>query len=220
MTIPGPSRELMDWRAKSQSRSRSRLPDAMMDWRAQSRSRSRAPDFRIPPVPLPPVASYDSVNAQLTKLPVAAAPTTTSRFYGDHGGLSPEGAVEEEGHFDLAASLGLAPGEYSTTYGEELDFSLLSAKTTAGPKIEENASNLSSIENILSTLQSLAPATDRASFNQPWSSVNTPLSNGQSALYGHRANKPLAGEGYSLAQQQLQQVVNQVGSIIILSHAQ
>lgn len=86
----------MDWRAKSQSRSRSRAPEASMDWRAQSRSRSRAPIFRAP-VPLAPLASYDTASAQ----------HISSRFFGDRGGV-PITPAEELANFDLAASLGLA----------------------------------------------------------------------------------------------------------------
>lgn len=203
----------MDWRAKSQSRSRSRLPDAMMDWRAQSRSRSRAP------VPLPPLASYDSVTAQLNHLPAVLSAASTSRFYGDHGGLSPEEAREDDSHFDLAY-LGLSPGgEYSTPYADDFDYSLLASKsTTVVPKAEEeNTTNLSSIENTLNQLIGLQPpsSTSGTLSPLPWTVVDSGISNGteqQTAPYSYKLNKAAPAEGYSLAQQQLQQLVNQVSA--------
>lgn len=92
-------RDFMDWRAKSQSRSRSRAPDAAMDWRAQSRSRSRAPAFRTP---MPPPETFP-------------ATAHVSRFHSDTSS-SGENAV-----FNLAASLGLGPpsDSLSGAYGFE-----------------------------------------------------------------------------------------------------
>ncbi|BGP55689.1 Sodium- and chloride-dependent GABA transporter 1 [Rhodotorula sphaerocarpa] len=66
--------DVMDWRALSKSRSRSRAPD-MMDWRGQSRSRSRAPDFRVAAAP----PAVDSTNAM----------ANFSRFFNDASLPSP-----------------------------------------------------------------------------------------------------------------------------------
>ncbi|GAA5872191.1 hypothetical protein JCM3774_002289 [Rhodotorula dairenensis] len=72
--------DIMDWRALSKSRSRSRAPD-MMDWRGQSRSRSRAPDFRVSAAP----PAIDSTNAV----------ANFSRFFNDSSLPSP--ILEQDG---------------------------------------------------------------------------------------------------------------------------
>ncbi|GAA5820530.1 hypothetical protein JCM11251_003033 [Rhodosporidiobolus azoricus] len=66
--------DMMDWRAMSKSRSRSRAPD-MMDWRGASRSRSRAPTSRTS-VALPTIDSTPAVG-------------NFSRFFNDSGIPSP-----------------------------------------------------------------------------------------------------------------------------------
>lgn len=82
----------MDWRAKSQSRSRSRAPgESMMDWRAQSRSRSRAPAFRTP---MPPPEVFPAV-------------AHASRFRSDS--TTSTTTINESAVLTLAASLGLSP---------------------------------------------------------------------------------------------------------------
>lgn len=218
----------MDWRAKSQSRSRSRMPDAMMDWRAQSRSRSRAPDFRLSAAPLPPVASFDSATAQIHSLPSNTLPTATapSRFFGDRGGISiPQTPIDEKDQFDLAVSLGLASGGvYLNQVGpyvtDELDFSL---GITTGGGSTAATSNLSSIEDTINHLINLqtAPSVSPAS-SSSWSTHDRRVSS--ETPYGFLPTKgPNKGnEGFaypSLAQQQLQQVVNQVGfSVTVLCH--
>lgn len=125
----------MDWRAKSQSRSRSRAPDTM-DWRAQSRSRSRAPDFRVAVAP--------------PTVDVATATANFSRFYGDGSGTTtPSGSTSassstpnttaqdsRSAHVQLAASLGLSPNPVDS-YGSQNGFSQSSlsslAVTSASP---------------------------------------------------------------------------------------
>ena len=123
----------MDWRAKSQSRSRSRAPDAMMDWRAQSRSRSRAPAFRVP-LPLAPVSTYDNASAQ----------HLGSRFFGDTGGFVTP--AEEKAHHDLASSLGLESGNGDFLNGlSDYDaFNAVSRSTNAGPTsaVEDSLNHL------------------------------------------------------------------------------
>lgn len=124
----------MDWRAKSQSRSRSRAPDTM-DWRAQSRSRSRAPDFRVAVAP-------PAVDA-------ATATANFSRFYGDGSGSSTptvatstapsssstptSGAAQDSrsAHVQLAASLGLSPNPVESYNTNGFDQSVMNSFSAA-----------------------------------------------------------------------------------------
>ena len=131
----------MDWRAKSQSRSRSRAPDAMMDWRAQSRSRSRAPAFRVP-LPLAPVSTYDNASAQ----------HLGSRFFGDTGGYATP--ADEKARLDLVSSLGMGSGNGDYSAGVS-DFDQFTRATTngAGP-----SSAVEDSLNHLINLQPLAPS--------------------------------------------------------------
>ncbi|KAK4704931.1 hypothetical protein P7C70_g1272, partial [Phenoliferia sp. Uapishka_3] len=108
--------DFMDWRAKSQSRSRSRAPDMAMDWRAPSRSRSR---LRAPVAP--PTLSAPTI----TTVPVTAS---LSRFFGDSGSVADTRDTRLDNvQEDLAASLGLSTttglfGSASDFNSQSLDF--------------------------------------------------------------------------------------------------
>lgn len=153
----------MDWRAKSQSRSRSRAPDATMDWRAQSRSRSRAPIFRAP-VPLAPLASFDTVSAQ----------HITSRFYGDRGGIATP--AEEKAEFDLAASLGLGPGGFSTNDEFDAFPSVSGVSPSFASDADGTTSNLTAIEDTLNHLISLQTLVGSPASGTSWNISSQPAS--------------------------------------------
>lgn len=185
----------MDWRAKSQSRSRSRLPDkAMMDWRAQSRSRSRAPDFRLAGVALPPVASYDMATAQLNL-------NAPSRFYGDHG-IIPASLDNDNIHYDLAQSLGLS-GDAFGSYGVD------------GVDLPELVSPVEQVEGSLHNVSLPVPGAQAAA-DLDWSSVPSSYDLG---IHSYPITKePISKSPVvaSQAQQQLQQLMQPVSPRVLL----
>ncbi|GAA6000016.1 hypothetical protein JCM10207_006014 [Rhodosporidiobolus poonsookiae] len=170
---PADEGEMMDWRAMSKSRSRSRAPDTM-DWRAASRSRSRAPDFRVSVAP----PAVDSTNAlanfsrffndsgmpSVTEMPplpppapVASAPPPAPTP------LSIPTSVEDNSAAlaELATSLGLSPQDQVQLFGSataRLDgHSLLDLPSPAGmgspppPSLGALASPLNNLSPGLST---------------------------------------------------------------------
>ncbi|GAA5983190.1 hypothetical protein JCM10908_000189 [Rhodotorula pacifica] len=124
--------DIMDWRALSKSRSRSRAPD-MMDWRGQSRSRSRAPDFRVSAAP-PAVDSTNAVanfsrffdNASLPSpileqdgSPLGSQPPVTQNGNPLLGAIDVPSAQDANSAalVELATSLGLSPQDQATLFG-------------------------------------------------------------------------------------------------------
>lgn len=110
----------MDWRAKSQSRSRSRAPEAM-DWRAQSRSRSRAPAAVDATIATANFSRFYGDGSGSTTPSAAttndattvAAPSTSTASHASALSIADKSAYDQ-----LAASLGLAPNP-STSYNSD-----------------------------------------------------------------------------------------------------
>lgn len=109
-TAPLPCSDFMDWRAKSQSRSRSHAPDTM-DWRAQSRSRSRAPDFRVSVAP--PTVDIATATANFSRYygdgSASAAPIVSSPAPAPTAPLALDTSAADSRNAELAASLNLSP---------------------------------------------------------------------------------------------------------------
>lgn len=160
----------MDWRAKSQSRSRSRAPDVAMDWRAASRSRSRAPDFRVARPP------------SLSGVEVSSATAQLSRFHNDTGGRVTATEEDDKSRISFAESLGLSPGadffaSPPGVNGTPLDYGssppmFAFPPDSQNPEAPTTDPNLSAIEetlNQLITLQSIAASSaPPSSVSSPW----------------------------------------------------
>lgn len=200
------SSDIMDWRAKSQSRSRSRPPD-YMDWRAQSRSRSRAPDFRV----RAPSLSNVEVNT-------ASATANLSRFFGDSGvpasiAESPPAPAESQTDDLFAAFLHSfdnstkpAPQEERDLTSTSLQSSGLSGLTEARGHTEpegmlDNQPNLAEIESTLNQLINMQSSSGSNS-NTTSPQRTSPLSQSVSST----DDKP------SLAQQHLKHLMGNVSS--------
>lgn len=181
----------MDWRAKSQSRSRSRADMGGMDWRAQSRSRSRAPDFRAPRPPSLANVEVSSVTAQF------------SRFHNDTGGVVASPPAEDV--LSLAASLGLSPDFLDNTaasfpsstaldpFASPSPFSFPS--DSQSPEGASNHPNLTAIENTLNqliSLQSLAGSTPRSTSSSPWPTSPPPPNEDSPAKSPNPLSAPFA----------------------------
>jgi GATA-binding protein len=210
----------MDWRAKSQSRSRSRAPEAM-DWRAQSRSRSRAPDFRVSVAP--PTVDATTATANFSRFYGDNSSTTTSTITGSHDSRS--------AHVQLAASLGLSLnadmyntiGDFSN--GASPDYSTAGAGAGAGPVGSQSFAfppgpaspdttadpNLAAIENTLNqliSLQSLAAASNSQT-TSPTASTHSPAKSptalpliGANAPASFNSGRSVPDEYSSIQQQQ------------------
>ena len=179
----------MDWRAKSQSRSRSRAPD-LMDWRGASRSRSRAPDLRV--TAIPPTVDSTAATANFARFsyghtgalgsmgpPSRNRNDTGARTIAEVQAALAMSQAEEQRKADAAAVTAAAvaagaPGGPAFTFNNGSD----AGKTGPDPNLAAIESTL----NQLISLQSLAtsptpsgaahsPAPHRGSL-----SINNPLS--------------------------------------------
>lgn len=164
----------MDWRAKSQSRSRSRAPDVAMDWRAASRSRSRAPDFRVARPP------------SLSGVEVSSATAQLSRFHNDSGGRVTATEEDDKNRISFAESLGLSPGPdffaSPGVNGTPLDYGSSppmfgfppDSQSPEAPTTDPNLTAIEDTLNQLITLQSLAASSaPPSSVSSPWMTPST-----------------------------------------------